>query len=68
MKMYILIVVLPILAFFIAGVFNKFIGKRGSVFITITFAGLAALLAFYIFYDVAFCKNICFFKFSYSIR
>lgn len=60
--MYILIVLLPILASFLAGIFGKFIGKRGSVFITVSFVGLSALLSFFIFYEVALCKGICFFK------
>ncbi len=60
--MYISVILLPVFSAFIAGFFGKFIGKRGTVLITLTFLGLSALLSLFIFYEVALCKSIVCFK------
>jgi NADH-quinone oxidoreductase subunit L len=51
--MYSAIVFLPLLGSFIAGLFGRFIGARGSELVTTVFLFVAAALSCYVFYDVA---------------
>src|ERR1051326_6561339 len=51
--MYSAIVFLPLLGSFIAGLFGRFIGARGSELVTTVFLFVAAALSCYVFYAVA---------------
>lgn len=52
------IVFLPLLAAFIAGFFGRFIGDRGSQYLTSAALILSALLAWIVFFDVAVMGNV----------
>ena len=57
-----LLVFLPLIAFFIVGIFGKKLGDKLSQLITSLFVGISSLISIYFFFDVAFNGNIYNFK------
>ena len=53
-----LLVFLPLIAFFIVGIFGKKIGDKASQIITCSFVGISTLISFYFFLDVALNNNV----------
>ena len=60
--MYLTIIFLPLLGALIAGLFGRYIGKQGSIFITTLLVSLASLFSFIIFYEIVLCHSVCTFK------
>jgi NADH-ubiquinone oxidoreductase chain 5 len=58
--MYLLIVFLPLFGFLSASLFGRFIGYRGSAFITTGCVGLTACLSALAFYEVGLCSSPCY--------
>lgn len=58
--MYLLIVFLPLFGFLSASLFGRFIGYRGSAFITTGCVGLTACLSAIAFYEVGLCSSPCY--------
>jgi NADH-ubiquinone oxidoreductase chain 5 len=59
-KMYLLIPFLPLLAFFVASVFGRYIGRKGSTIITTTCIFATAVLSTVAFYEVALTETNCY--------
>lgn len=57
--MYLLLILLPLLGSLFAGMFGRFIGRRGAVLITVTFLLISFVLSTFAFYEVALCGSIC---------
>ena len=57
--MYLLLILLPLLGSVLAGLFGRFLGRRGSVLITVTFLLLTFLCSLVAFYEVALCGTVC---------
>jgi len=57
--MYILVVFLPLIGAITAGLFGRYIGKQGSIFITTGSVGISALLSFIIFYEIVLSHSVC---------
>ena len=51
--MYLILIFLPLLGFISAGLFGRFLGPKGSVYITVTNLCLTFLASAYAFYEVA---------------
>nr|BBH42941.1 NADH dehydrogenase subunit 5 [Marophrys sp. SRT127] len=58
--MYLLIPFLPLLAFFVAATFGRYIGRKGSTIITTTCIFLTAVLSTIAFYEVALTETNCY--------
>lgn len=58
--MFLLVVFLPLLGFIGSSIFSKFLGSRGSIFVTITCLFITLLFSFVLFYEVGFLGSSCF--------
>ena len=57
--MYLLIILFPLLGAIFAGLFGRFIGRTGSLFITTFFLFLSFCLSIFIFYEVGLSQSVC---------
>jgi proton-translocating NADH-quinone oxidoreductase chain L len=57
--MYLLILLLPLLGSFLAGIFGRFLGYRGAALITTTCVVVSSLLSCIAFYEVALSGSLC---------
>lgn len=57
--MYLILIILPLLGSVFAGLFGRFVGRKGSVFITVTFLIMCFALSCFAFYEVALCGSVC---------
>jgi NADH-quinone oxidoreductase subunit L len=57
--MYILIVFLPLIGAITAGLFGRYIGKQGAIFITTGSVGISALMSFIVFYEIVLSHSVC---------
>ncbi len=57
--MYLSIVFLPLIGFLIASCFGRYIGKKGSIFITVTLLTLSSIFSLVVFYEVTLCHSVC---------
>ena len=55
--MYILILILPLFGFILAGCFGFFFGRLGSAFLTTLNLFLTFLLSIFVFYEVFLCQS-----------
>jgi NADH-quinone oxidoreductase subunit L len=60
--MYLLILLIPLLSFFSASLFGRFIGRHGSTLITTCSLFLTAFLSTLAFYEVAIAEANCFIR------
>ena len=60
--MYLLIVILPLLGFIMAGGFGRFLGYRGAPLVSAGCVSLSSILSFIAFYEVALCQSPCYVK------
>ena len=60
--MYLLIVAVPLLSAFVAGIFGKFIGQKGAPILTIFCIFFTFLCSFEAFKEVALTGTPCYFK------
>lgn len=58
--MYLLIIFLPLIGASVAGLFGRFIAKKGAQFITTFLVSLSAVLSLIAFYEVALCNSPCY--------
>ena len=58
-RMYILLVLLPLLASVLAGFSGRFLGGRGAVFVTVSCVVMTFLISCLAFYEVALCGCTC---------
>jgi NADH-ubiquinone oxidoreductase chain 5 len=58
--MYLLIIFLPLLASFISGFAGRFLGKKGTQFITTFLIFITGMLSFLAFYEVGLCASPCY--------
>ena len=58
--MYLLIIALPLLGSAVAGLFGRFIGKRGAAFITTSCVILCCIFSVVAFYEVALASSACY--------
>ena len=61
-KMYLLIIALPLIGSFSAGLFGRYIGPKGSTIITTSCLFLAFLCSFFAFYEVALLGCVVYIK------
>ncbi len=57
--MYLILPILPLLGSVFAGLFGRFVGRKGSVVITVTFLIMCFALSCFAFYEVALCGSVC---------
>ncbi len=57
--MYLILIILPLLGSVFAGLFGRFLGRKGSVLITVTFLIMCFALSCFAFYEVALCGSVC---------
>jgi proton-translocating NADH-quinone oxidoreductase chain L len=57
--MYLILIILPLLGSVFAGLFGRFVGRKGSVVITVTFLIMCFALSCFAFYEVALCGSVC---------
>ena len=62
--MYLLLIFLPLLASFFAGIFGRFLGFRGAAFITTGCVFISSFLSFLAFYEVALLGSPCSIEYS----
>jgi proton-translocating NADH-quinone oxidoreductase chain L len=62
--MYLLLIFLPLLSSFFAGMFGRFLGFRGAVLITTGCVLLSTVLSVVAFYEVALCSSPCSIEYS----
>lgn len=55
--MYILVILLPLLGFLLAGGFGRFLGRLGSAFITIFNLSITWCISIFIFYEIVLCNS-----------
>ena len=58
--MYLLILFLPLLSFFVAACFGRYIGRTGSTIITTSCIFFAAILSTIAFFEVALMGSNCY--------
>ena len=58
-KMYLCIVILPLLGSFVAGLFGRFVGSTGASLITTSCLYLALFFSLVCFYEVRLCGAPC---------
>ncbi len=60
--MYLLIIMLPLLASTVSGLFGRFIGARGAALVTTTSVILSCILSLLAFYEVALASSACYIR------
>jgi NADH-quinone oxidoreductase subunit L len=60
--MYLLILFIPLLSFLVAALFGRFLGTRGSAYVTTLSIFITALLSTVAFYEVALVGSNCFIR------
>jgi len=60
--MYLLILFIPLLSFLVAAFFGRYIGRKGSTFLTTFSIFLTAFLSTVAFYEVAIAESNCYIK------
>jgi NADH-quinone oxidoreductase subunit L len=60
--MYLLLIFLPLLSFLTASLFGRYLGRKGSAFITTACIFLTATLSTIAFYEVAIAEANCYIK------
>lgn len=63
--MYLLILYFPLIGSILSGFFGRFIGNKGSQFITTLFIFFNVLISIFIFKSVIFDSSVCIFKLFY---
>ena len=56
--MYLILIILPLLGSIFAGLFGRFVGRKGAVLITVTFLIMCFALSCFAFYEVALCGSV----------
>lgn len=58
--MYLLIIFLPLVSSFFLGFFGHFIGKKGSIYISLCCLFSGFFISLFLFYEVVLCKQFCY--------
>lgn len=65
--MFLLVVWLPLVSAIIIGLFGRFLGDKGSVFLSCLNMFFTVLMSWFLFYEVIFCDSIVFIKLHHWI-
>jgi len=57
--MYLLIIYLPLISSIFTGFFGYFLGKKGSIYISIVSMFLVFLISIFIFFEIGLSQTIC---------
>lgn len=60
--MYLLLILIPFINFIIIGFFGRFLGKKGTIFLTLFLFFFSWILSFILFFEVCLAHSTCHFK------
>jgi NADH:ubiquinone oxidoreductase subunit 5 (subunit L)/multisubunit Na+/H+ antiporter MnhA subunit len=60
--MYLLLILLPLINVIILSTFGRFLGRNGTIFVTLIIYLFSMILTIIIFYEVCFTRSICYIK------